>query len=372
VSSEHAQGAQLDVTATQPHSADNLVHDLIAISNDLQRHVTGDLRRRGYEGLRPSFARLLSSVWEAGLAQSRLADELGVSVQAASQTVSLAEEVGYVMREPNPEDGRSKLVVITPLGRRFVRDGTEAVMARAEQYAEHVGATQLSRFEAALARLQTGFDLPAERHSFRSDEPRSRVGAVILLAERATIELRVAMRDGGHGALGASQNSILVHIGSDGVRASEIARVQRVSRQTISSTMHELESLGYLTRRQDGDDARGVVFVLTRRGRRMVDSYIDQINAFEQSYAEVLGVARFARFAETAHDLHHRIRLEHAMRYSPLLRAGGVRPATARPDGELVNLANDLHRWLGGGDTVRLAALLGQLSIDRSRSARFS
>ena len=101
-------------------SAENTAHDLIAISNDLRRHINDDLAALGYVELRPSFAPLLSKLWQGGVPQGLLAEAMGVSAQAASQTVGLAEQAGYVVREPNPDDGRSKVVVLTDLGRQFV------------------------------------------------------------------------------------------------------------------------------------------------------------------------------------------------------------------------------------------------------------
>jgi DNA-binding MarR family transcriptional regulator len=108
-------------------SADNLVHDLITIANDLRRHIDSTLAELAYEDRRPVFAPLLSLVWQGGVPQGRLAEALGVSPQAASQTVGLAERAGFVTRVSNPDDGRSKLVVLTELGRAFVADGAAAI-----------------------------------------------------------------------------------------------------------------------------------------------------------------------------------------------------------------------------------------------------
>lgn len=347
--------------ATPPRSADNTVHDLIAISNDLRRHINDDLRRRGYGELRPSFAPLLSRIRGDGVPQGRLADELGVSVQAASQTVGLAEHAGYVTRVPNPNDGRSKLVVLTDLGRHFVEHGAMAIDTRAAQYAEHVGEGRLARFDAALTQLQAGLDADARLVAAR--EPRRAMFAVVLLAERATDQLRAVMLDGGHDEIRGTQNTVLVHIGPHGARASELARARRVSRQAISSSLHEIEALGYLSRRHDDNDARGVVFVPTNRGRRLLADYVAGIEVTEGEYRIVLGPSRFAQFAATAHDLRHRIRLASTRESAPALPPVDGYRIVARPDHELLGLAVDLHRWLGAADSARLAELLGSATM---------
>jgi len=135
---------------------DNTIHDLIAVSNDLRRHIRADLAARGHAELRPSFAPLLTRIRAGGVPQGRLAEAMGVSPQAASQTVGLAEQAGYVTREPNPDDRRSKLVVLTDAGRAFVADGGAAIAARA---AVGVGRGSADVVEADQAGRAVVYDL---------------------------------------------------------------------------------------------------------------------------------------------------------------------------------------------------------------------
>lgn len=353
-----------------PRSAANTVHDLIAISNDLRSHITENLRCRGYGGLRPSFAPLLSRIWAGAVPQGRLAKQLGVSVQAASQTVGAAERVGYVARVPNPDDGRSKLVVVTDLGRRLVEEGAEATAARAAHYADHVGARRFARFETALLRLHAGLGPVNGEGPLGRIEPRGAVVVVVLLADRATGDLREAVVDGGRRAIRGTQVTALMHIGPHGARASDMARVQRVSRQAISATMRELEALGYVSRGSDDEDGRGVVFVLTEQGTRLVEDYVERIDAIERDYEAILGPARFAEFAETAYDLRHRIRLGSIMGDDPAAITA-VRAGSARTGSELGYLAAELRRWLGDADAARLGQVLSQMSIAIEKAARF-
>ena len=87
------------------------MHDLVALANDLRARVDDDLRVGGYDDRRPALAPLLAGRVEQGESpRCDLARNLGVSVQAASQAVRLAEQAGYVARMRNPHDRRSKLV----------------------------------------------------------------------------------------------------------------------------------------------------------------------------------------------------------------------------------------------------------------------
>ncbi len=292
-------------------SADNLVHDLIAIAHDLRRHIGEALAARGYDHRRPGFAPLLSLVWHGGVPQGRLAAALGVSPQGASQVVGLAARAGFVARVPNPEDGRSKLVVLTDLGRAFVADGAAAITARAADYADVLGARRFARFDLALARLRRGMGLAAGDDPVATFAPRTSIMSVSVLAADAMDSLRAAMRSAGHGRITAGQNLVLVHIAPDGARSSELARVQRVSRQAVSVVLHDLELLRYVRRRDDSNDGRGVVFVPTRRGRAVLDDYVAGIDAVELKYASLLGSPRFEEIGRSARDLSRMLGLEH-------------------------------------------------------------
>jgi len=354
--------------AATSRAVDNTVHDLIALANDLRRHIDADLRRRGYDDRRAGFAPLFSAVWETGIPQVRLARRLGVSAQAASQTVSLAVRAGYVERRPNPDDGRSKLVVITDRGRRFVEHGAVAIVDRTARYEGLVGTSRLRRFRRALTLLLRGLGLDPDAGLVTTMEPRSDLVAIPVLAEAATRALREAMVDRGHGSLRATEHGILIQIGSDGARASEIARVQRVSRQAISALLHEIETSGYIDRHAVAGTKHGVAFVLTTRGQEVVDDYVDGIDAIERRYLAVLGSVRFAEVVSTARELRHRVRLESAIEQAsqPAFAAGG--PEWARSDVELLDLASDLRAWLGDTDAARLSAVLGRLVVEHGEA----
>lgn len=54
-----------------------------------------------------------------------LADGTGMPLTTVSGYVKRFEERGHVAREPNPDDGRSQLVSLTPAGRDWLMDAVE-------------------------------------------------------------------------------------------------------------------------------------------------------------------------------------------------------------------------------------------------------
>jgi DNA-binding MarR family transcriptional regulator len=342
---------------------ENLVHDLIAVANDLRRHIDRALADLGYEHRRPGFAPLLSALRHEPVPQGRLAGILGVSPQAASQVVGLAEQAGLVERVPNPGDRRSKLVVLTGHGRSFVADGAAAIAARRADYAGMLGAPRLGRFDASLGRLRAGLGLTGDDPGIASLGPRTTVIAVADVAGHALAALHETMRAAGHGRITAGQNLVLVYIGPDGARSSELARAQRVSRQAVSALLHDLEALRYVRRRDDERDARSVRFLPTARGRKVIADYAAGVEVLEGRYRDVLGPRRFAELGRTARDLSRMVQIEHGVP-ADLPAQQVVRPPDAQRQAELAEIGAELLRWLGPADALWVAGALRRQVID--------
>ncbi|MFD9304665.1 MarR family winged helix-turn-helix transcriptional regulator [Streptomyces sp. NPDC060048] len=75
---------------------------------------TRRLEEAGHDdGLRPLHGMAFQALGARGATATELAERLGVTKQAAGQIVDDLERRGYVRREPHPEGGRRKLVVLT-------------------------------------------------------------------------------------------------------------------------------------------------------------------------------------------------------------------------------------------------------------------
>ncbi len=325
----------------------NLARHLIAISRDLQARVIGSLRdERGYAGLRPSFGPILSRVWQQGRPLTALASELAISTQACSQLVSAAEAAGYLERRPNPEDGRSRVAVLTARGRGLVEHGVRIILESEAEYATRVGAGAYRQFTTSLAALYRGLGIPIHADAGLTARAGRSAGVLPLLAVRIQEQLMRAALARGHAGLKMSHGEVLPHIGPDGARVHEIARLQGVSRQAIHATARDLESLGYLRRRVDPRDRRGIVLALTERGAELIGDSVAAVDELERSFRAILGAVRFAQLERVARELYRSLRPD----------APSTAPGAGA--GEIERLAERLRRRLGRDGAERLAALL--------------
>jgi DNA-binding MarR family transcriptional regulator len=89
----------------------------------------------------------------------------------------------------------------------------------------------------------------------------------------------------------------------DGLRPSELAAHNQLSRQSINDLLSDLEKRGYLERTLDPTDGRARIVRLTQRGWDLTQVISDMSFATESEWARVTGEARFDEFRDTLCEL---------------------------------------------------------------------
>jgi DNA-binding MarR family transcriptional regulator len=93
----------------------------------------------------------------------------------------------------------------------------------------------------------------------------------------------------------------------DGERVTALARASRITKQSMSALISDLEAGGYVERVADSEDARAMRVRLTERGRaygRAVRAFARQV---ESEWAAEIGAARLAELRATLLLLRERI-----------------------------------------------------------------
>jgi DNA-binding MarR family transcriptional regulator len=84
-----------------------------------------------------------------------VAKGMGVTVGAASKVVDRLEKAGLARRVPNPADGRSSLVLVTPTGKARALQGSTVMAGVLSNMMDDLSADDVSHLHAALSRLKT-------------------------------------------------------------------------------------------------------------------------------------------------------------------------------------------------------------------------
>ena len=95
--------------------------------------------------------RLLRAIEDLGApTMSELAERLDLDVSTVSRNVDRAGEAGYVVRERSKEDGRRRVLVLTPEGREALAVGTRVRRDLWATLATKVAETDLRRTASVL------------------------------------------------------------------------------------------------------------------------------------------------------------------------------------------------------------------------------
>lgn len=129
------------------------------------------LREAGFAGIRPGDAKALVFVPPEGIPVGQLADRAGVRKQTMREAVEQLEHAGYAELRPNPRDGRSRLVFLTPRG-QAARPAAKEAGDRAEAYwAQLTSPGEVESVRSGLLRLVQAIEAaspqPAEEHGGR-------------------------------------------------------------------------------------------------------------------------------------------------------------------------------------------------------------
>jgi DNA-binding MarR family transcriptional regulator len=136
-------------------TAQNLVALLGSVKEELLEEMYRRVAAAGYRGLRPSHGCIFRYLDVDGSRLSELADKSGMSKQAFGEHVANVEALGYVVRVPDPEDGRAKLVLPTPRGREVLILGRQIFADLEREWAETIGDSRVAALRETLEEIHT-------------------------------------------------------------------------------------------------------------------------------------------------------------------------------------------------------------------------
>ena len=142
---------------TKPDWTVHQVRPLPALLNEAKDLVIAELHERlgeeGFPEVRPGHGRVVRFVEPDGSRLTDIAEQAGLTKQAAGEVVSDLEELGHVERCACPGDGRAKLIQLTDRGRACV-EAAERIFADIEsRWADQVGERRMATLRATLEEI---------------------------------------------------------------------------------------------------------------------------------------------------------------------------------------------------------------------------
>ena len=88
---------------------------------------------------KPKHSAVFAQISPDGSRLTELARKAGMSPQAMGELVDELVDMGYVLRRPDPDDGRAKLIVLTKRGWKAVAAGRQTIEGIEGQVTEILG-----------------------------------------------------------------------------------------------------------------------------------------------------------------------------------------------------------------------------------------
>ena len=153
-SNESQAGEERFLPRRPPSGSDNfgnLFRDPTLVG---QEAVADEMARRGFADLRPALLAVGQHIGPQGTRVTELAERAWLTKATVVHAVDELERLGYVRREPDPDDGRAKLVVPTERAQEAERVGREIIAELRAAWARRMGEDALAALEAGLRRLR--------------------------------------------------------------------------------------------------------------------------------------------------------------------------------------------------------------------------
>ncbi len=128
------------------------------------RQIFAGVLSAGYEDVNPAHVGLFRYPGLDGQRPSELADQLQITKQSVNDLLRHLEARGYLTREPDPDDGRARVVRLTAKGWQLQETVLGQAQAAERRIADTLGAPRYAQLQRALEDL-TGVAAPGPASS---------------------------------------------------------------------------------------------------------------------------------------------------------------------------------------------------------------
>lgn len=129
--------------------------------------------------------------------------------------------------------------------------------------------------------------------------------ALLMFIGARYVEQRVsdAVAAAGYDDLTLAMARVAARLREDGIRVTELAEQARITKQSASVLVDQLERAAYVERVPDPDDARARLVVVAPRGREVLEVARREERAIEREWTRHLGADRMAALKDALKDL---------------------------------------------------------------------
>jgi DNA-binding MarR family transcriptional regulator len=126
---------------------------LVRLLREFRRDLAAPLAGSEYDDIRDPHMQIFGNVRMGGIRLTELADRAQLSLAATSELVNDLADNGYLIRRPDPTDGRAKLIYLTGRGRDVMAIAGERVADIERRWSKILGGNDFAQMSRAMQRL---------------------------------------------------------------------------------------------------------------------------------------------------------------------------------------------------------------------------
>lgn len=126
---------------------------LAKLNRFFRQRLMRELTENGFQGVKSSYGQVLGSISREPKRIQYIASILGISRQAVAVSAAELEQLGYVIREPDPLDKRQIILHLSPLGKQLMQESGARVAALEESIKAMLTKAEFQLLDEALASL---------------------------------------------------------------------------------------------------------------------------------------------------------------------------------------------------------------------------
>jgi DNA-binding MarR family transcriptional regulator len=138
-------GSEIDHTARPP-----LIRLLDVAFDEFADELAERVAAAGFTDIRPGHGCVFGTIDPEGSRLTELAQRANMTKQSVGEATSDLEQLGYVERVPDPEDGRAKIIRLTDRGREAQAIGRRLIDEVEREWAERYGEERIAALRDAL------------------------------------------------------------------------------------------------------------------------------------------------------------------------------------------------------------------------------
>jgi DNA-binding MarR family transcriptional regulator len=131
------------------------------------------------------------------------------------------------------------------------------------------------------------------------------LGLLLRLVHQQWVQaVDAALDDTGFGDIRPPHANVFTFVPTEGIQVSELTRLARVRKQTMTQAVEELEALGYVERQPDPSDRRARLVFLTARGQAVRPVAVAAGRGVDRRWAEPTSAEQIESLRSSLQALH--------------------------------------------------------------------